>query len=179
MLSGGQAEMGFTLPACVGASVAKGEVIGIVGDGSFQMNIQELQTIVHHKLPIKLFVWNNEGYLSIRNTQKKFFDGNFIGCDPETGDISFPFLEKIADAYGIKYFKCDTKNLNKIMDDVLAFNGPVLCEVLCLKNQDILTVSSVEKDGVMVSRPLEDMYPFLPREEFLREMVVLPMGSSR
>ena len=179
ILSGGQAEMGFTVPACVGASVAKGEVIGIVGDGSFQMNIQELQTIVHHKLPIKLFVWNNEGYLSIRNTQKKFFGGNFIGCDPEIGDISFPSLEKIAEAYGIKYFKCDTKSLDQVMNDVLAFKGPAICEVLCLKNQDILTVSSIEKNGVMVSRPLEDMYPFLPREEFLQEMIVKPTEASK
>lgn len=94
--SGGQAEMGYTLPATVGVSYArnKGQVIGITGDGSFQMNIQELQTIVHNDLPVKTFVWNNDGYLSIRATQKKFFEGRSIGTDQSSG-VSFPRLPKL------------------------------------------------------------------------------------
>ncbi|HEX9972772.1 MAG TPA: thiamine pyrophosphate-dependent enzyme, partial [bacterium] len=109
--SGCQAEMGYTIPACIGISVArkKGEVIGITGDGSFQLNIQELQTIVHHDLPIKIFVWNNNGYLSIRATQTKFFEGRLMGADPTSG-VSFPSLRKIARAYGIKYFKASKSN---------------------------------------------------------------------
>jgi acetolactate synthase-1/2/3 large subunit len=102
--SGAQADMGFTLPAAIGVSVARGgkNVIGIVGDGSFQLNIQELQTMVHNNLPVKMFVWNNNGYLSIRTTQRKFFDDGFIGTDVNSG-ISFPDLTGIGSAYNVKY----------------------------------------------------------------------------
>ncbi len=95
VFSGGQTAMGFTVPACVGISFAKdkGEVIGIAGDGSLQMNIHELQTIRHHNLPIKLFVWNNGGYLSMRNTQNAFFK-RLTGATPETG-VSFPDRHEI------------------------------------------------------------------------------------
>ena len=180
ILSAAQTCMGFVIPTCVGISIAKkGEAIGIVGDGSFQMNIQELQTIVHHNLPIKLFVWNNEGYLTMRNTQNNFFKG-LIGADKESG-ISFPSFKGIADAYGIKYMLApNSKSLPTVIQDVLDYNGPVICEVLCLYDQKILTVSSKQlPDGTFVSRPLEDMAPFLPREEFLREMIVIPTESSR
>jgi acetolactate synthase-1/2/3 large subunit len=103
--SSAQAEMGFTIPACIGAAFAGSPcVIGVTGDGSLQMNIQELQTIKHHNLPIKLFVWNNDGYLSIRTTQKKFFEGREIGTDDESG-VSFPNLSKIAHAYDLEYIK--------------------------------------------------------------------------
>jgi acetolactate synthase-1/2/3 large subunit len=177
--SGGQADMGYTLPAAIGISVARGgkEVLGVTGDGSFQMNIQELQTVVHYDLPVKLFVWNNDGYLSIRATQSKFFEGRFIGTDKTSG-VSLPDTEKIAKAYGMKYFRAaDSASLDKVLDEVLAYPKSVLCEVMCLRDQEIVpTVASYRKDdGSMVSRPLEDMYPFLDREEFRREMIVKPV----
>jgi acetolactate synthase-1/2/3 large subunit len=174
--------MGNTLPAAIGVSVAKdfGEVLGITGDGSFQMNIQELQTIVHNKLPVKIFVWNNDGYLSIRATQSKFCEGRFIGTDKTSG-VSFPDTRKIAKAYGIGYFKVSkSKELDKTLEDVLNYPGPVLCEVICLRDQEIVpTVASYKKaDGTMVSKPLEDMYPFLDRTEFLSNMIVKPLSED-
>jgi acetolactate synthase-1/2/3 large subunit len=177
--SGGQAEMGFTLPATVGVSFARDrkDVIGITGDGSFQMNLQELQTIKHHNLPIKMFVWNNDGYLSIRASQGRFFEGRFIGTDSSSG-VSFPDLEKIAAAYDIKYVRISSSHsLGDTLSEILALPGPVLCEVICLRDQEIVpTVASARKDdGTMVSKPLEDMYPFLPRDEFYREMIIPPI----
>ncbi len=179
--SGAQAEMGFTLPACIGACFARGrkEVIGITGDGSLQMNIQELQTIVHHDLPIKLFIWNNDGYLSIRTSQKKFFNGRLIGSDRTSG-VSFPELKKIADAYGIQYFRAaESSTLDREIDEVLGFPKAAICEVMCLSDQEIKpSVSAyVKPDGSMVSKPLEDMYPFLNRQEFLANMIVKPLDE--
>jgi acetolactate synthase-1/2/3 large subunit len=179
IFSGGQTAMGFTIPACVGISFAKpGEVLGVCGDGSFQMNIHELQTIVHHKLPIKLFVLNNGGYLSMRNTQNNFFK-RLTGATPETG-VSFPELSRIAGAYGIKYMLApNSASLPSVIQDALDYKGPVICEIMCLYDQTILTVASKQlPDGNFVSRPLEDMYPFLPREEFFREMIVKPLEAS-
>jgi acetolactate synthase-1/2/3 large subunit len=177
--SGGQADMGYSLPAAVGVSVARhrGEVLAVTGDGSFQMNIQELQTVVHNRLPVKLFVWNNDGYLSIRASQSKFFEGRFIGTDSSSG-VSFPDTGKIAAAYGIKFFKVnESSELPAVLDQVLAYDGPAICEVICIRDQEIVpTVSSWKKpDGTMVSRPLEDMYPFLDRVEFRKEMIVEPL----
>ena len=179
--SGGQADMGYSLPAAIGVSVArnKGEVLAVTGDGSFQMNIQELQTVGYNRLPVKLFVWNNDGYLSIRASQTKFFEKRYIGTDTTSG-LSFPATRKIAKAYGIKYFKVNTSNqLESVLKEVLAYDGPVICEVMCIRDQEIVpTVASYRKDdGTMVSRPIEDMYPFLCREEFLREMIVRPLDE--
>lgn len=177
--SGAQADMGFTLPAAIGISVARngGDVIGIVGDGSFQMNIQELQTMVHNNFPVKMFVWNNNGYLSIKTTQRKFFNDGFIGTDSDTG-VSFPDLEKIAFAYGIKYIRASKMNyLAKNIEDCLNHRGPVICEVICKEWDEVLpTISSKKlKDGTMFSKPLEDMYPFLSRKEFLENMIIKPL----
>lgn len=177
--SGGQAEMGYTVPTSIGASVGRGrgEVLGITGDGSFQMNIQELQTIKHYKLPVKTFVLNNSGYLSIRATQNKFFEGRLIGTDAASG-ISIPDTKKIADAYGIKHFKlANSATLERDLKKVLAYKGPVVCEVICPKNEAVVpAAASVRKDdGRMVSRPLEDMMPFLDRDEFRSNMIVAPV----
>lgn len=178
LTSGGQADMGFTLPAAIGAAVGKGgEVFGITGDGSFQLNIQELQTIVHNKLPVKIFILNNNGYLSIRATQNKFFNGRLIGTGPESG-VSMPDFKKIAGAYGIKHFKLkNSASLEKDLKQVLAHKGPALCEVICPANEPVVpAVSSMKRpDGKMVSRPLEDMLPFLDREEYLKNMIVKPV----
>ncbi len=177
--SGGQADMGFTLPAAIGVSSARGhgEVLGITGDGSFQMNIQELQTLAHYRLPVKLFVWNNDGYLSIRASQAKFFNERYIGTDSGSG-VSFPSVKKIAGAYGIKYFKAASpSDLPSAISKTLAYSGPVLCEVLCQRDQEVVPCSASARlpDGRMVSRPLEDMYPFLDRAEFRKQMIVKPV----
>jgi acetolactate synthase-1/2/3 large subunit len=178
--SGGQAEMGYTLPATIGVCFARNgaEVLGITGDGSLQMNVQELATVRHHRLPIKLFVWNNDGYLSIRATQQRFFEGRLIGTDNTSG-LSFPDLEKIAAAYGIGYRRiAGTSDLDAGLRAVLATPGPVLCEVMCLRDQEIVPTVASERqpDGTMISRPLEDMYPFLDRDELAAEMLVLPLA---
>jgi acetolactate synthase-1/2/3 large subunit len=176
--SGAQADMGFTLPAAIGVCIAsKKSVIGITGDGSFQLNIQELQTIKHYNLPLKLIVWNNNGYLSIRATQNKFFDGRSIGTDSKSG-VSFPEVEKIAYAYDLPYVKINNADeLKEKLSDVVSRSGPVICEVICPENQEIIpAVSAVKnKDGSMTSKPIEDMYPFLGRDEFSEEMIVNPV----
>ena len=177
--SGAQADMGFTLPAAIGVSVASnaGEVVGITGDGSLQMNIQELQTVVHHQLPVKLVVWNNNGYLSIRSTQTKFFSGREIGTDPASG-ISFPSTEKIAAAYDIPFLRVsELRFLDAGLNQLMSSSGPMILEVMCPQNQEIVPTASSKKmpDGRMVSKPLEDMYPFLDRVEFFDSMIVKPL----
>ena len=172
--------MGFVIPACIGISFArnKGEVIGLCGDGALQMNLASLQTIKHHNLPIKLFVWNNRGYLTMRNTQRNYF-GRLIASSPETG-VTFPNLEFISLAFGIKYFKAgNSKFLPKIIEDVLEYNGPAICEVMCLEEQTIMGVSGKQlPDGKYVSRPFEDMAPFLDRKVFFENMIVKPLEAS-
>lgn len=177
--SGAQAELGFTVPAAIGASIARnaGEVIAITGDGSLQTNIQELQTMLHYRLPVKLFVWNNDGYLSNRTTQSRYFEGRFIGSDKDHG-VSLPDIQKIAKAYGIQYFQVGkVSDLGNTIDEVLNAAGPAICEVMCPKSQEIVPTLGAYKtdDGRIVARPFEDMYPFLEREEFYRNMIVKPL----
>ena len=173
--SSAQAEMGFTVPACIGAAFAGSPcVIGVTGDGSVQMNIQELQTIRHHNLPVKLFVWNNSGYLSIRTTQKKFFEGREIGTDEDSG-VSFPSLAKIAHAYDIDYVKIsDYDSLTPALATIFGDNEPMIIEVMCQKWQEVVPTLQGRKnpDGTISAPPLEDMYPFLSREEFHDNMIV-------
>jgi len=181
LTSGAQADMGFTLPAAIGASAAKadGEVVGITGDGSLQMNIQELQTVVHNQLPLKLVVWNNNGYLSIRATQLKFFAGREIGTDPASG-VSFPSTQKLAEAYGIPFLRVsELALLDDALENMMKSTGPMILEVMCPENQEIIPTASSMKlpDGRMVSKPLEDMYPFLDRVEFLENMIVKPVDE--
>jgi acetolactate synthase-1/2/3 large subunit len=173
-----QADMGFTIPCSIGASIKKPEsnIIGITGDGSFQMNIQELQTIVSYNLNIKTFVLNNGGYLSIRNTIDKFFDGRHIGTDKNTG-LDFPDLEKISIAYGIKFYRLRTlEDINRLLYEILYHTGPVLIEVICPFKQEIIpSLSSKENEnGVLVSQPLDNMYPFLDTLEYENEMINKP-----
>ncbi len=172
----GCATMGYDLPASIGAAIATGKkknIVCLTGDGSIQMNIQELQTIVHHQLPIKIFYLNNYGYLSQKQTQDSYFDGRRIGCDLKSG-VSFPDIKKIAKAYGIKIFKIIKHNQIKInVNNVLLHTGPVICEVMINPNQKFEPKLSSEKlaDGKMISKPLEDMSPFLDREEFKSNMI--------
>ena len=175
--SSSQAEMGFTIPACIGAAFAKdGEVIGVTGDGSFMMNLQELQTIAHYNLPVKLFVWNNEGYLSIRTTQKKFFEGREIGTDAESG-VSIPNIREVVKSFGIEHVYADAKELDHAVRTTLDHDGPIVCEVLCEKWQEVVPTMQGRKnaDGTISAPPLEDMYPFLSREEFHDNMIIKPL----
>lgn len=168
LIPGATGAMGFSLPASIGASIGSQQrrVICITGDGSLQMNIQELQTISHHKLPIKIFVISNKGYVSIRNTQQIYF-GRLIGESKKTG-LSIPDISKIAGLYGIKFYKAkNSTDLIKVIPKVLNAAGPVICEISSLQNQNIMpTVTSKRlPDGRMVSAAIDDMYPFLPEKE--------------
>ncbi|MEN6621741.1 MAG: thiamine pyrophosphate-binding protein [Smithella sp.] len=168
----GSASMGYDLPAAIGAAIAqKGKrVICLAGDGSIQMNIQELQTIIHYGLPVKIFVFNNDGYLSIRTTQNNFFS-NLTGEGPESG-VSFPDIVKIAQAYGLPAYRIDSPEFPATTDEIIKQSGPALCEVMLDPDQtfDPKISSRQLSDGRIVSATLEDMYPFLDRQEFLENM---------
>ena len=170
----GSASMGYDLPAAIGASfAAPGQtVICLAGDGSVQMNLQELATVAYHKLPIKLFILNNGGYLSIRSTQGNFFK-LLVGEGPESG-VGFPDMLKLAEAYGIPSLLLDPINAAKQIADVLATPGPQLIVVELDRTQSFEPKLSSKRleDGTMVTAPLEDMAPFLDREEFNRHMLV-------
>lgn len=172
----GSASMGYDLPAAIGASIgAPGQdIICLAGDGSIQMNIQELQTIVHHRMPIKIFVLNNGGYHSIRQTQKNYFPPPLVGCTSESG-ISFPDFSRLAYAYDIPFFRCDNHStLESTLKETLGTPGPVICEVILDPAQGFAPRSASKRleDGRMVSRPLEDLAPFLPDEELMENMII-------
>lgn len=176
--------MGYCLPASIGACVG-GEgkpVVLVTGDGGIQMNIQELQTIIQNKLPIKIIVINNEGYHSIRMTQNSLFrDRTHVGIGEESGDLSFPNFEKIASAYGYPYFiSRNNEETPSVLKDLLAYEGYALCEVLITKGQVTApkAASKILPDGQMVSAPLEDMAPFLPREELEKNMYITLIGEK-
>jgi len=179
----GCASMGYDLPAAIGACFANGRkrVICIAGDGSIQMNLQELQTIVHHKLPIKIFLLNNNGYTSIRLTQDAYFPGDYIAADPSSG-VTFPDIQKICAAYGIPSNKAlNHQDLPEKIRQTLATPGPALCEVMMSPDQPLFPklASEVKPDGTMVSKPLEDMFPFLDRAEFRENMIIESWDSSK
>lgn len=166
----GCAAMGYGFPASIGVAFArKGErVICIDGDGSFQMNIQELQTVVYHHLNLKIIILNNNGYHSIRQTQKNLFQPPLVGVCDGNG-ISFPDLKKLAWAYGIDYVKIDrVDNINAGIEQAMQGDGPVICEVICDPEQNFepKLSSKVLPDGTIVSPEIDDMYPFLPRDEY-------------
>ncbi len=176
------ASMGYGLPAAIGVCEAEKEkdIVCIEGDGSIQMNLQELQTMVHHQYPIKLFVINNDGYHSIRQTQNNFFKKPLIGIGSDSGDISFPKMEKIAEAYGIRYFSINTnKDITKNIINVLKQNGPVMCEVFVDTEQKFEPKSSSKRleNGAIISPPLEDLAPFLPKDELEKNMIIPLIGE--
>lgn len=166
----GCAAMGYGFPAAIGACIAEGNnrTICIDGDGSFQMNLQELQTVVHHQLNLKMIILNNNGYHSIRQTQNNLFQPPLVGVSADNG-ISFPSLEKLAIAYGIPYVCISsTKEIAQKAEEMLYKEGPVLCEVICDPEQNFepKLSSKFMPDGTIVSPEIDDMYPFLPREEY-------------
>ncbi|HVS34996.1 MAG TPA: thiamine pyrophosphate-binding protein [Gemmataceae bacterium] len=170
----GSASMGYDLPAAIGAAVARRgkRVICLAGDGSLQMNVQELQTVAHHRFPIKLFVLSNGGYLSIRTTQKNFF-GNLVGEGPESG-VSFPDILKLARAYGLPAQRIAGPDFAAQVEAVLQSDGPVVAEVVLDREQTFEPRLSSRRlpDGRIVTAPLEDMFPFLDREELRKNMLV-------
>ncbi len=172
--------MGFGIPASIGAGLlgfadgSKRNVVCVDGDGGFQFNIQELETIRRLKLPVRFFVLNNEGYGSIRASQKAFFGACMIGCDAATGQ-TLPDVRDVAEAYGIATDVITTqRNLKEDMSRVLATPGPVVCDVhVVLDEVRQPRLSSVQRpDGSFVSKPLEDLWPFLDREEFRANMLI-------
>lgn len=169
------AAMGYDLPAAIGACVAsnRDNIICVTGDGSLQMNIQELETISFHKLPIKLFVINNEGYHSIRQTQSNYFKEPRVGIGKDSGDLGFPKLEKLIPAYDLPYYKLeDNQTLAEDLDKILAQDAPFVCEVFVDTEQNFEPKVAAKKlpDGTMVSATLENMSPFLPEEELRENM---------
>ena len=173
LMNGNWGSMGWDLPMAVGACVAKrGRVICVTGDGSVQWNIQELLTIQHAHLPVKLFIFNNQGYASIRATQNNFFEGRKVGADAASG-VSTPDFEKLAAAYGFPYTKIwNHDDLREKILWTLEQDGPMICEVNISLDQVIMPKASAFRraDGTLESRPLEDMAPFLPREEIWENM---------
>jgi len=176
----GSASMGYDLPAAIGAAVARGgrRVICLAGDGSLQMNIQELQTVVHHQLPVKIIVLNNAGYLSIRSTQKNFF-GRMTAESPTSG-VSFPDFVKVASAYGIPAVRVDRVGELSRVREALGQPGPALIEIVLDPDQEFEPRSRAKQlpDGRIVSPPLEDMYPFLGAEELAANTIDVEQSDS-
>ena len=166
--------MGYGLPGGIGAYFAKkkSKIIVIAGDGGFQMNIQELQTVVQYNIPIKIFILNNNGYLAIKLMQDNLFSGNYIGSNPESG-VSSPDFFKIAKAYGIKSTRIiNNKYLSRNIQRVMNFEGPILCDINMKSDQLLIprVQSSKNEDGTLKSSSLDNMYPFINEEE-LKEIM--------
>lgn len=174
------ASMGYGLPAAIGTCIGgnRRETICLEGDGSIMMNLQELQTILTNKLPIKIFLINNSGYHSIRITQSNLFsEHSKIGIGEESGDLSFPDFKKLSEAFGYPYYSArSNKEMKEVVDQVLSLDGPVFCEIFTDTEQRWEPKSSTKRleDGTLVSPPLEDLAPFLPREE-LKEIMFIPL----
>lgn len=172
------ASMGYGLPAAIGTCLGGGRrtTICMEGDGSIMMNLQELQTILTNRLPIKIFLINNEGYHSIRQTQNNLFHEHCkVGIGPESGDLSFPDFEKIAAAFGYPYLSAHSnEEMKKAVDQALTVDGAVFCEIFTDTKQVWEPKSSTKRlpDGTLVSPPLEDLAPFLPREELEHNMFI-------
>lgn len=181
------ASMGYDLPAAIGACMAahdpefegdgysQHDIILLTGEGSIQMNLQELQTIIHHKMPIKIFLINNGGYHSIRQTQRNFFGEPLVGIGVDSHDLSFPDMGKLAPAYGYPYVAAyHNEELADAVEKTLSMEGPAICELFVTTDQNFEPKSSAKRlpDGTLVSPPLEDLSPFLPDEEMDKLMII-------
>ena len=183
MTSNGLGEMGFGLPGAIGASFARdrGEVLCLNCDGGMMMNLQELQTIVHHRLPIKIVVFNNDGYLMIKHTQKSLFGGRYAGTDPRSG-VSCPDFSALAAAFGMPAFRIRSwEDADEVIPALQAHDGPAICEVFTHPEQLFAPKLSVavQEDGSLVSPPLEDLSPLVPRAELEEVMTVGVHDKSR
>ena len=176
----GLGSMGFGISASIGACLASGRkrTVCVDGDGGFQMNIQELETVKRLNLPIKFFILNNKGYGSIQATQKNYFDGFFVGSSEESG-MTLANITRVAEAFGLKIANISShQNIRERIREILQAEGPLVCEVMISPNQSTAPrVSSVKKeDGTISSLPMEDMWPFLDREEFAANMLISRKG---
>lgn len=175
------ASMGYGLPAAIGTCIAVGRrtTICLEGDGSIMMNLQELQTILTNKLPIKIFLINNNGYHSIRQTQNNLFSSHSkVGIGPESGDLSFPDFRKIAEAFGYPYYEAHSNHeMKTAVENALGADGAVFCEIFVSSTQNFEPKSATKRleDGTLVSPPLEDLAPFLPREEVISNLFIKPI----
>ena len=177
----GLGAMGYGLPAMIGACVAWGRkpCVGIESDGSLMMNLQELATVKGLNLPIKLFIINNNGYASIRNTQRNYFDGRYVATGPEA-DLFIPDFVTLAKSIGLPALSIrDASELRRGIRQVLAHDGPILCDIHVTPNEALLPKAAavIQPDGTMLSMPLEDMTPLLSREE-LREQMLVPLTEE-
>lgn len=177
----GCAAMGYDLPAAIGAAQAfpNRTVFCLAGDGSLMMNIQEMSTVVANKIPLKLILFNNGGYISIRQTQNNFFQGRHIGIGPDSG-VVFPNFVKLAKSFGFSAMRIECNgNVEDGIRRMCKEPGPVLCEVVLPEDYIFQPKTSSERkpDGRMVSKPLEDLFPFLPREEFAENMIIAPLNE--
>lgn len=173
--------MGWCLPSAIGACVGnkRKRTILVTGDGSIQFNIQELNTISYYKLPIKIFILNNEGYESIRSTQTNYFSSRFVGADKRSGVVN-PDFAQLAQAYHMDYEIIHNNNeLTPKLKKVLTTSSPTICEINLSPTQgrNPKTASFKRPDGTLESKPLEDMYPFLPREEIQKNMHLFDKGK--
>ena len=173
------ASMGYGLPAAIGTCIGgdRKQTICLEGDGSIMMNLQELQTIITNKLPIKIFLINNNGYHSMRITQTNLLNKNFVGIGEQSGDLSFPGFKKIAEAFGYSYLQASSnEQMKRVVNEALDTDGPVFVEIFTDTEQVWEPKSSTKRleDGTLVSPPLEDLAPFLPREE-LKKIMVIPL----
>ena len=175
LTSTGLGEMGFGLPGAIGAAIGAGrEVLCLNCDGGMMLNLQELQTIAHHKLPIKIIIFNNDGYLMIKHTQKALFSGRYSGSDRKSG-VTCPDFSKVAHAFGFASYQIRTwDDVEMIIPRVQAIDGPVICEVFTHPEQPFVPKLSLvpQKDGSIISPPLEDLSPLLSRVEMRRNMLI-------
>ncbi len=172
--SGSMGAMGFALPAASGAAATglPGSTVCVTGDGSLMTNLHELATMKQYGLDLKLFVINNDGYVSMRNTQREFFKGHYVGADADSG-VFIPSIESLAKTFGLPYIRCgDEGDPRGTIQQVLAAEGPVLCEVLAMRDQKILpaVISIKLPDGRMRSAPIHNMFPHLSDEDMSREL---------
>lgn len=169
IFSPAQADMGWALPAAIGVSISsKQPVIAIIGDGSFMSNIQELAVVKQHDLDIKFLILNNKGYLSIKNTQTKYFEGRVYGTSSDFG-LWFPDFANIAKSFGMNYVRVSNKKDLESFNDTLSIKGPVIIDCICYPEQEILPAQAL-KNGKQCG--LHDLTPFLSEQELTSEMIV-------
>ncbi len=179
--TGGLGAMGFGIPASIGGCMASGgkRTVTVDGDGGFYMNVQELGMVAQRGLPIKYFILNNDGYASIRAMQRNHFKGRLVACDQSSG-LFLPDALRVAESYGIRAVRVSKQSdLRRVINDVLSKPGPAICDVMLDPDQSIgpKASSAVRPDGSMVSKPLEDLAPFLDREEFYSTMIIPPLSE--
>jgi acetolactate synthase-1/2/3 large subunit len=172
----GCASMGYELPAAIGAckSLENMTTVCLAGDGSIMMNLQELQTIVTYNLPIKIFLLNNSGYVSIFQTQRNFFNGEETGAGPQSG-VCFPSFERLSNAFDLPYIKCNShREMRNCIEQLMSVSGPALCEIIIDPSVPFAPKLSSKQlpDGKIVSPPLEDMAPFLSKDELRSNMII-------